>query len=318
MNENILDFDQLSRIQVAGKDEKITNQDARKIFVAPKSGDYRRTSDFMLANDGKELDNSIYISVEDFKVSLAEALKENTEVKRVVMKKTGKVVDVDKLNNIIELAKKSGYITLQDINKIDSQKAKIVSVKGANMKEDAKVAGMMLGKNGPDMSNGIYVKKDDLEFIPEFTVVKKHKKVSSEYKLPKIGKALASITIAAGLIALLPWIMHANSVAWHHVGPEMQQVLHGINLTLGKLIGANYLGNSSGLWQLSNDTIMNADAVEASLMQAIGTYGLTTVGLAKIVNDIKNGVLKFVKLEKTQKSGAQNIENNDLSGGKQL
>ena len=312
MKEEILNFDDLSRIQVAGRDTKITNQDARKIFVASKGSEYKRTSDFMLANDGKELHDAVYVSVEDFTEALQEALEEHKEVKKVVMKKTGKVVPLKKIEEIIETAKKAGKITLQENFKIENQTAKMVSVKTNNMQKSAPVAGMMLGKNGPKLTDGDYVNQADLEF----TVIKKEKIVVDKKKIAKVAKGLSSIAVGLGLIALLPWIMHANSVTWHHVGPEIQEILHAINLGLGKLINADYIHNS-GLWELTNGNIMNADAASASLAGAVGVYGLTSLGLAKITMDIKNGILTLKK--KLSKEEQEKMDTNEeLSGGKNL
>lgn len=317
MNEEILDFNSLSRIKVAGNDEKIVNQDARKIFVAPKGGEYKRTSDFMLANDKKDLADTTYVSVEDFSKAIEETLLDNSEIKKIIMKKTGKKIKPAQLTKMIEEAKKAGKITLQNNAKIKNQTAKLVSVKTPNMTESAKVAGMMLGKEGPDLTNGDYVQQEELEF----TVVKKEKipvsVTPSKNKLGKTVKALSSVTVAVGLVALIPWIMHANSVTWHHVGPELQNVLHGINLGLGKVINASFLGKDSGLWQLANGNMMNADALESSLGIAAGTYGLTAAGIAKLTYDIKHGILKYMHLGK--KEGAKDIEkNSELSGGKSL
>lgn len=174
------------------------------------------------------------------------------------------------------------------------------------------MAGMMLGKNGPNITNGDYVPQEELEF----TVVKKEKiERPPVSKLSKLAKALPSIAISVGLVALIPWIMHANSVTWHHVGPEMQNILHTINLGLGKLINANYLGSDTGLWKLVNDSMMNADALESSLAVAGVTYGLTAAGIAKLTHDIKHGLLKTINIGKEQDEKEHEEEK---AGGKNL
>lgn len=296
-SNEVIDFEGLSRIKVDGLDEKIDNQDARKVYVAKDSEEYKRTSDFMLGNDGKNLEDGVYISVEEFNSALQEALKNNDNIGKVVMKKTGKKVDPKKFQEIIENAKKAGKITLQKNEKIENQKAKLVSVKTPDMDKEANVAGMMLGKNGLDLANGDYVKQEELEFT---VVNKKVVPVKMDAKMKGIVKGLSTVAVGAGLIALLPWIMHANSVAWHQVGPELQGVLHQINLGLGDLIKASYSGGMDGLWTSFSGLAMNSDAATASLAGMFATYGLTAAGLAKITNDIKNGILKLTgKDEKT-------------------
>ena len=291
MDNSVIDFEKFSRIKVAGTDEAISNQDARKIYVASDDNEYKRTSDFMLGNDDKNLDDGVYISVEEFTSELEAMLQREENIEKIVMKKTGKKIKPKDMEKIIENAKKAGTITLKKNEKIVNQEAKTVSVKTPNMTKEANVAGMMLGKDG-SLSDGDYVKQEDLEF----TVV--DKKVVTVPKIhPKIKgivKGLSTIAVSAGLIALIPWIMHANSVAWHHVGPELQGILHQINLGLGSLIKASYSSNIDGLWESFRGVAMNGDAATASLATMFATYGLTAAGLAKLTNDIKNGIVKIV------------------------
>lgn len=303
-DDKIIDYESLSRIKVDGIDSKIDNQDARKVLVANGENDYKRTSDFMLGNDGKNLEDGVYISVEEFSAALNEAVKKNDKIEKVIMKKTGKKISKKHLDQIVKNAKKAGVITLQKNEKIENQKAKIVSVQTPSMESTAKVAGMMLGKNGMDLANGDYVKQEELEF----TVVSKKAvpapDMKSGQKLAKTIKGLTTVAVGVGMVALLPWIMHANSVAWHHVGPEMQNVLHTINLGLGKLINASYSSNADGLWESFRGVAMNSDAATASLAGMFATYGLTAAGLAKITHDIKNGLIKvsdYIKGKKESK-----------------
>ena len=170
----------------------------------------------------------------------------------------------------------------------------MVNVKTENMETEVPVAGMMLGKNG-QLSNGEYVKKEELEFdIVEKKVVPV---IGSEIttKQIKIMKGLSTLATATGLIVLLPFIMHANSVMWHEVGPGTQEVLHSVNLGLGKLVSATYQ-EGNGLWNSAQGFAMNSDAATSSLMVALATYGVTGLGLTKIINDIKNGVIKAKEL----------------------
>lgn len=292
MENNVIDFEKLSRIKVAGVDETITNQDARKIYVADDEKEYKRTSDFMLGNDDKKLDDGVYISVDEFVSELDAMLQRKENIEKIVMKKTGKKIKPENIEEIIKNAKKAGTITLKKNQKIINQEAKMVAVKTPNMVKEANVAGMMLGKNGMSLSDGDYVKQEDLEFTVVDKKVVTVPKINS--KIKGAVKGLSTIAVSAGMIALIPWIMHANSVAWHHVGPELQGILHQINLGLGNLIKASYAPNMDGLWESFRGVAMNSDAATSSLATMFATYGLTAAGLAKITNDIKNGILKIV------------------------
>ena len=74
MEDKYIDFEQLSRIKVDGQDEKITNQDARKVYVAEGGQNYKRTSDFMLGNDNKNLDDGEYVNADDFLQALEKVI----------------------------------------------------------------------------------------------------------------------------------------------------------------------------------------------------------------------------------------------------
>lgn len=287
---DVINYEELSRIKVDGIDPKIKNQDARKVFIAASGDEFQRTSDFMLGNDDKNLEDGEYINSEEFLQAVRTAIQKE-EVKKIIIKKTGKKISTKHLEKIIEEAKKSGKIALKENEKIKNQDARTVSIETPSMEKEKTVAGMMLGKQGSDLANGEYVKKEEIEF----EVVSKKKvpvisTVQEKTQLPpnavKLMKGLSTVAVSVGLVALLPYIMHANSVAWHHVGPNVQEFLHTVNLGLGKLIDASY--NGLGLWTSMAGKAINADAQTASLGIAVGTYGVTAAGLTKIVVDIKN------------------------------
>lgn len=289
-DNDIINYEELSRIKVDGIDPKIKNQDARKVFIAASGDEFQRTSDFMLGNDDKNLEDGEYINSLEFLEAVRSALQKE-EVKKIIIKKTGKKISAKHLEKIIEEAKKSGKIALKENEKIKNQDARTVSIETPSMETEKTVAGMMLGKQGSDLANGEYVKKEEIEF----EVVSKKKvpvisTVQEKTQLPpnavKLMKGLSTVAVSVGLVALLPYIMHANSVAWHHVGPNVQEFLHTVNLGLGKLIDASY--NGLGLWTSMAGKALNADAQTASLGIAVGTYGVTAAGLTKIVVDIKN------------------------------
>ena len=282
----IIDFDDISTIKVAGQDPKITNQDSKQVYIS-KNGTEKKTSDFMLGNDHKELSDGDYISSAEFTNALREALS-NKSSKKIIMKKTGKKINSRNLEKIIEEAKKAGTIILSENKKITNQDAREVKIQTPEMEKEKTVAGMFLGKNGVKLANGEYIKKSEIEFE---VVDKKVVPVDKHSKKVKLMKGLATVATITGLIALLPFIMHANSVMWHHSAPMIQDMLHNINLGLGKLINATYT-SEPGLWESFKGTLMNSDASTASLGWAVATYGATAAGLAKIVNDIKNGVIK--------------------------
>ena len=290
--KSIIDYEELSRIKVDGVDPKITNQDARKVFVAASGEEFKRTSDFMLGNDDKNLEDGEYINSEEFLEAVRTAIQKE-DVKKIIIKKTGKKISANHLEKIIEEAKKSGKIALKENEKIKNQDARTVSIETSSMETEKTVAGMMLGKQGSDLANGEYVKKEEIEF----EVVSKKKipivptpSIQGKTTLPpnaiKLMKGLSTVAVSVGLVALLPYIMHANSVAWHHVGTNVQEFLHTVNLGLGKMIDASY--NGMGLWTSMAGKAINADAQTASLGIAVGTYGVTAAGLTKIVIDIKN------------------------------
>lgn len=289
-DNDIINYEELSRIKVDGIDPKIKNQDARKVFIAASGDEFQRTSDFMLGNDDKNLEDGEYINSEEFLQAVRTAIQKE-EVKKIIIKKTGKKISTKHLEKIIEEAKKSGKIALKENEKIKNQDARTVSIETPSMEKEKIVAGMMLGKQGSDLANGEYVKKEEIEF----EVVSKKKvpvisTVQEKTQLPpnavKLMKGLSTVAVSVGLVALLPYIMHANSVAWHHVGPNVQEFLHTVNLGLGKMIDASY--NGLGLWTSMAGKAINADAQTASLGIAVGTYGVTAAGLTKIVVDIKN------------------------------
>ena len=314
-DSDLIKFEEISTIKVEGSDSKINNQDTKKIYVSKYSEELKRTSDFMLGNDGKNLQDGDYINADEFLNATKEALN-SENVKKIIMKKTGKKVSTKDLDKIVELAKKSGTIVLKENDKIKNQDARLVSIKTPSMEKEANVAGMMLGKKGPQLSNGEYVQKEELEFevvskkrVPVALTPTPPGKINLSPNKLKLIKGLSTLAVSVGLVALVPYILHANSVTWHHVGPEAQKFLHTINLGLGKMIQATY--HNKGLWESAQNIALNADAPTASLVTAVATYGVTAAGLTKIVSDIKNGITsitnKIRNKEEQEKTDEENL-----------
>ena len=305
-----LNLDGISRIKVDGSDPKITNQDARIVYVTKEDSDYKRTSDFMLGNDDKGLKDGEYVNAEEY-IKAAEGLFAREEVKQIQMVKTGKKIKPQHLKEEVERTKKAAVITLNNNSKVKNQDARLVSVKTKKMDSMKSVAGMFLGKNGTKMGNGDYVLSEDVEFV--ITKKKKPKEpIDSKEKNIMMLKGLGTLATVVGLGALVPFIMHADSVMWHHSTPEIQTILHGINLALGKLVNFSYEGGT-GLWTMPSGAFMNADAETSSILVAIGTYGLTALGITKLTNDIKNGVVKV-----TEKMQEKIEDQNDIGGVKAI
>lgn len=319
-DSDLMNYEELSRIKVDGQDEKITNQDARKVYVAKESDEFKRTSDMMLGNDGKNLADGEYVNAEEF-LKAAKEMFEKEEVKKIKIIKTGKKIKAKDLDKLVEEAKKAGTIILKENEKIKNQDARLVSVETPTMDKEARVAGMMLGKKGPEMANGEYVQKQEVEFevvskkrVPVVPLPPQPGKINISPTTVKLIKGLSTVAVSVGLVALLPYIMHANSVTWHHVGPEVQEFLHGVNSGLGKLINASYT-ELPGIWESMGSTALNADASTASLGVAIATYGVTAAGLTKVVNDIRKGVIAITnKIRKKDKDKEEKTNEEELGG----
>lgn len=323
MQENI-DYSKISTIDVKGTDEKITNQDARVVTVS-KDNETKRTSDLMLGNDKKNLSNEEYISVDEYIGEVTEVLN-NPKTKKIQMVKSGKkIANLEELQKHIDEIKKANLIVLEKNKKVENQDSRLVSINTKDMDESKVVAGMFLGKNGPEMASGEYTTKSDLEFEViekdnnnkpvEFEVVKKEKK---QIPIIRISKGLGTIAVTAGLIALIPWIMHANSTLWHHVSPVFQDLLHGYNNILGTMVASTY-ENGQGLWTSLGGELMNADAAISNVAGALATHGVAALGVTKVIADIKGTIDKIkgkIKSGNTPTEEQKEEEKQTSLGGK--
>lgn len=323
MQDNI-DYKKISTINVKGNDEKITNQDARVVTVS-KDNETKRTSDLMLGNDNKNLSNEEFISIDEYVGEVSEILN-NPTTKKIQMVKSGKKIsNMEELQKHIDKIKEANLIVLEKNKKVANQDSRLVSINTKDMDESKVVAGMFLGKNGPEIASGEYTTKSDLEFEVieknnqpiEFEVVKREKK---QIPIIRISKGLGTIAITAGLIALIPWLMHANSTLWHHVSPVFQDLLHGYNNVLGTMVAATY-ENGQGLWSSIGGELMNADAAISNVAGALATHGVAALGVTKVIADIKGTIDKIkgkIKSGKTPneelKEEVEEKEQNNLGG----
>lgn len=110
----------------------------------------------------------------------------NPKTKKIQMVKSGKkIANLEELQKHIDEIKKANLIVLEKNKKVENQDSRLVSINTKDMDESKVVAGMFLGKNGPEMASGEYTTKSDLEFEViekdnndkpvEFEVVKKEK-----------------------------------------------------------------------------------------------------------------------------------------------
>lgn len=299
-----INYKEISTITVDGQDATMDNQDARKVYIS-KNGIEKRTGNFMLGNDGKNLENGEYINIEEYEKAVIKIF-ENSKRKVIKLKKTGKKISsMAELRKHIEAVKKANLIVLKPNSKVTNQDARIVSVKTENMNSQKNVSGMFLGKNGIDMANGEYTTKSDLEF----EIVDKK---TTALALPKIPKALGTIAVSVGLIAIIPYVMHANSVLWHHVNPTFQSMLHAVNQGLGSIIFSSF-EKGNGLWTALGGHLINADAAVASVGMALATHGVAITGVTKVINDIKG------LFNKNKKNDTYDLdEEGDKEGGREL
>jgi len=324
---NNIDYSKISSIDVKGNDEKITNQDARVVTVS-KDNVTKKTSDLMLGNDNKNLSNEEFISIDEYVGEITEIMN-NPTIKKIQMIKSGKkIASMEELQKHIEKVKEANLIVLEKNKKVDNQDSRLVSINTKEMDESKVVAGMFLGKNGPDLAQGEYTTKSDLEFKViekentnkdvEFEVIKKEKK---QIPIIRISKGLGTIAVTAGLIALIPWIMHANSTLWHHVSPVFQNLLHGYNNVLGTMVAATY-ENGQGLWSSIGGELMNADAAISNVAGALATHGVAVLGVTKVIADIKStidkikGKIKSGKSQEEEKNNEKTEEEINSLGGK--
>ena len=210
------------------------------------------------------------------------------------MKKTGKKLKPEQIKDVVEQAREIVRITVEKCAKITNQEAKTFRVKTDEMPSEKKLFSTFLGKNGIPLDNGDYVRREDIEF----TITKvRRKRVPIHINWVSLMKGLSTVATIVGLLALIPSIMHANSVMWHHSNSAIQEFLHAINIQLGKLVDFTFDGSMGrGLWITKEGGLFNADAATANILPAIFTYGLTTAGITKLVVDLKNGVKKIMNV----------------------
>lgn len=289
-----VDFEPLDKVKVVGPDDSMLGQDAR--FVEIEAGGVtKKAGDLMMGDprDNEELLNTEYINVEEF-LDACEELFAEKQAKQITMKKTGKKLKPEQIKDVVEQAREIVRITVEKCAKITNQEAKTFRVKTDEMPSEKKLFSTFLGKNGIPLDNGDYVRREDIEF----TITKvRRKRVPIHINWVSLMKGLSTVATIVGLLALIPSIMHANSVMWHHSNSAIQEFLHAINIQLGKLVDFTFDGSMGrGLWITKEGGLFNADAATANILPAIFTYGLTTAGITKLVVDLKNGVKKIMNV----------------------
>lgn len=289
-----VDFEPLDKVKVVGPDDSMLGQDAR--FVEIEAGGVtKKAGDLMMGDprDNEELLNTEYINVEEF-LDTCEELFAEKQAKQITMKKTGKKLKPEQIKDVVEQAREIVRITVEKCAKITNQEAKTFRVKTDEMPSEKKLFSTFLGKNGIPLDNGDYVRREDIEF----TITKvRRKRVPIHINWVSLMKGLSTVATIVGLLALIPSIMHANSVMWHHSNSAIQEFLHAINIQLGKLVDFTFDGSMGrGLWITKEGGLFNADAATANILPAIFTYGLTTAGITKLVVDLKNGVKKIMNV----------------------
>ena len=293
-NYGEVNFEPLDKVKVIGPDSRIPGQDARSVQIEA-GGVTKKAGDLMMGDprDNEELLDTEYINVEEFLEACGELFAEK-QAKQITMKKTGKKLKPEKIKEVVKQAREIVRITVEKCAKVTNQEAKVFSVKTDEMPSDKKLFATFLGKNGIPLDDGEYVRKEDIEFT--ITKVRK-RRVPIHVNWVSLMKGLSTVATIVGLLALIPSIMHANSVMWHHSNSVIQDFLHAINIQLGKLVEFTFDGSMGrGLWITKDGGLFNADAATANILPAIFTYGLTAAGITKLVVDLKNGVRKLINV----------------------
>ena len=123
-----------------------------------------RSSNIMLGNDNKNLQDGVYVNEDEIKNALSKYLNESSENKVIKSKKTGRKVSVDEiLEKTFKCLKDSSSIKLgEKNNKIKNQDSRTVYIKGTGIKNFKRAGILMLGNKGFKLPCGEYILEEEL------------------------------------------------------------------------------------------------------------------------------------------------------------
>lgn len=124
-----------------------------------------RSSNIMLGNDNKNLQDGVYVNEDEIKNALSKYLNESSENKVIKSKKTGRKVSVDEiLEKTFKCLKDSSVIKLGEKNsKIKNQDSRTVYIKGTGIKNFKRAGILMLGNKGFKLPCGEYILEEELQ-----------------------------------------------------------------------------------------------------------------------------------------------------------
>lgn len=137
-----------------------------------------RSSNIMLGNDNKNLQDGVYVNEDEIKNALSKYLNESSENKVIKSKKTGRKVSVDEiLEKTFKCLKDSSSIKLGEKNdKIKNQDSRTVYIKGTGIKNFKRAGILMLGNKGFKLPCGEYILEEELQKALEEYVFSNEKK----------------------------------------------------------------------------------------------------------------------------------------------
>ena len=137
-----------------------------------------RSSNIMLGNDNKNLQDGVYVNEDEIKNALSKYLNESGENKVIKSKKTGRKVSVDEiLEKTFKCLKDSSVIKLGEKNsKIKNQDSRTVYIKGTGIKNFKRAGILMLGNKGFKLPCGEYILEEELQKALEEYVFSNEKK----------------------------------------------------------------------------------------------------------------------------------------------
>lgn len=124
-----------------------------------------KSSNIMLGNDNKNLQDGVYVNEDEIKNALSKYLNESSENKVIKSKKTGRKVSVDEiLEKTFKFLKDSSVIKLGEKNsKIKNQDSRTVYIKGTGIKNFKRAGILMLGNKGFKLPCGEYILEEELQ-----------------------------------------------------------------------------------------------------------------------------------------------------------
>ena len=137
-----------------------------------------RSSNIMLGNDNKNLQDGVYVNEDEIKNALSKYLNESSKNKVIKSKKTGRKVSVDEiLEKTFKYLKDSSVIKLGEKNsKIKNQDSRTVYIKGTGIKNFKRAGILMLGNKGFKLPCGEYILEEELQKALEEYVFSNEKK----------------------------------------------------------------------------------------------------------------------------------------------